>query len=468
MSQHTHLLSPLDQHAPRVYTRMALIFPVTDYEPAISNLQDALSKTCSQLPFLKGKVFEKGADDRRQAYITWNSGDPGPQLEEIPEPEGIPSYEILRQDRSPLPAGIFPKVVPRAEAGFEAPVLAASYTKIDGGLVICIAAYHKVLDGGGYGEILRVLAENTRTSHADGVTGGLDADDILMRRERLQGGLPEMPKHVRSLDFDEILKHHPEYSLKSRQSQLHGAAAPGTPKAGAGVNKVIAFSKQKLDLIRAALSDKLPARQLTVNNILTAIIWTSVTYVRTLRAEQPISTTSKMDFSVSGRRFLGPAMIDPPYLGNCLGYALTERPLDELSFIPSLDTIERLVPTIKAIATATGHLSTDFMYEIIELPNKNPDLTDLIPSWFLYGPLDLHFTSWAQIGIYDLDFGPHIGRPQYMRTVVSEFEGIVTFLPRKRVEEGNESIEASVLLKAEDMERLSSDEAWRSWLFKDE
>ncbi|KAF2108937.1 hypothetical protein BDV96DRAFT_586914 [Lophiotrema nucula] len=467
MVEKTFVLSPFDQHGPRIYSRFALVFPVTDYDAAVSDLEQALLKTCNQLPFLKGKAFEK-SEDRGQTYVTYSNEDPAPQFREIPAPDGFPSYKELQSNRAPFSLGVFGTPVPKADAGFEAPVLAASYTKIHGGgLVVCILTYHKVMDGGGYGEVLRAIAENTRGSAL-----GIDPEDIPKRRGRLLGGMLQVPERVQGLEFDEILRRHPEYALKSRlAAAVHGGAAAGTPKPGTGINRVFAFSKLRIDFIKAKLADKLPARWLTVNNILTALIWASITHIRTTRAENPVSsaTISKMDFSVSGRRLLGPTVSSEPYLGNCLGYALTEAAVDKLAFIPSESTVDRLEPVITSIASASDKLTADHMYEIIQLSDTNPDLTDLVPSWFFYGPADLHFTSMAGVGLYDLDFGPNLGKPQYVRSAMVKFDGVVMMLSRRRVpeSEGDEAIEVSILLKEEDMERLAADEAWRSWLVQD-
>ena len=471
MPEQTFVLSPLDHHGPRVYIRFALVFPVIDYEPAIFDLQEALRRTCDQLPFLKGRVYETGSENRGETYITYNDESVPPRFGEIRAPEGFPSYKQLQFDRDPFPIHVFGTPVPKADAGFEAPVLVANYTKIDGGLVVCILAYHKIMDGGGYGEILRAISENTRSSEA-GTAAGIHPGDIFERRERLLGGSLQVPQHVQALDFDEILRRHPEYALKSKQNIVHGGAAAGTPKPGTGVNVVFGFSKHRIELIKKNLAGKLPAKWLTVNNILTALIWASITNVRTTRAENPVqASTSKMDFSVSGRRLLGPTVSGAPYLVNCLGYALTELTVDKLAFIPSESTIERLEPVVASIASASDRLTVDHMYELVQLSDTNPNLTDLVPSWFFYGGADLHFTSMAGVGLYDLDFGPHLGKPQYVRSAKIKFDGVCMMLPRKRVfeDEGevDEAIEVSILLKDEDMERLIKNEAWRSWLVQD-
>lgn len=469
-AQQTHVLSPLDQHGPKVYTRMAIIFECTDYEGAIADLQKALSATCDQIPFLKGKVSEKGIDERKQSYITWNPSDLAPQFQERPATDGTPSYKELQFNRTPFPPEIFPNPVPMGQVAPDgAPVLAASYTKIEGGLVMCVVTYHKVIDGSGYSNLLRVLSNNCRHSGFVTSSSPPDPEEIPKRRERIVGTKSRLPQETQNLDFEALLERHPEYCLKSRKTKAEAAGVAGAPKYGAGTNAVFAFSRQRLDSIKASLKDKLPSKYLTVNNILTALIWTSITHIRNTRPEGPLAAkTSKMDYSV-GYRGLIPSLKTPDYLGNALGYALAELPIEQIAFIPNENTVEKLGAIISHIAEASDHLTAEHVAEIVQLSDKNPDLSDIGPSWFFGGPGDLHFTSWAQVGIYDLYFGPRLGEPKYMRSAFMKFNGVVTMLPRRRVpeEQGDEAIEVSVLLREDDMARLAGDEAWKSWLVKE-
>ncbi|KAH7372297.1 transferase [Pyrenochaeta sp. MPI-SDFR-AT-0127] len=463
-SRQEFALSPLDQHGPKLYTRMALVFPVTDYEPAIAVLQAALEKTCDQFPYLKGSVSEKDLSERKQSFLIVSPSDATPRFEERPAPSAVSSYPELRTNRTPFPPEIFPSPALTTSGS---PVLGASYTKIEGGLVVCIVTNHKVIDGTGYSEILRILAHNARIRASESTipTGSPDPDEIHRRRLRILGGKTEVPKDVMDLTFEEMLARHPEYTLKSKKIAEKAAGVVGTLDAGTGTNKVFAFSGSKIEAVKHTLADKLPSRYLTVNNILTAIIWASITHVRATRPEGALNTTtSKMDYSVSGRRLVGASLLDPPFLGNAICYAQAEKAIKSLSFSPFSDKVEALIPTIDAIASASDHLTASHMASLVHLSDTNPDLSDMTMSWLFNGPGDLHFISWAQVGVYELDFGSSIGRPGYMRSAFMKLNGVVTFLPRRRADRDKEEIEVSVLLREDDMERLAGDAAWRSWL----
>ncbi|KAF2278851.1 uncharacterized protein EI97DRAFT_431099 [Westerdykella ornata] len=444
---------------------MALVFPVTEYEAAIEELQKALEKTCQQLPYLKGKVIDKGLEQRKESYIVWEEGASSPHFQERVAPEGLPSYKQLQFDRTPFPPSLWvtPPVSPEGTPG-----LGATYTRIEGGLVVCIVTYHKVVDGIGYSHLLRVLADNARGKPSQGP----DPDEISHRRARILGGNAEVSEQVRKLDFESLLERHPEYTLRSRRAV--GGVVPLGPKIGPqyGTNKVFAISGQKVDAVKAALLGRLPPQALTVNNILTALIWTTITYIRKTRSSNPVvAKTSKMDFPISARRVVGPSLLDPPFMGNAICYGITELPFDDIAFIPTEETIGRLLPIINAIANAGAHINADHVAELVRISDLNPDLSDIMPSWlFDYGPGDMHFISWAQVDIYDLDFGDRLGNPRYMRSAFLEMDGLVCQLPRRRVKEGQgekEVFEVSFVLKAEDLQRLERSEYWQSWLVQD-
>ena len=70
-AQHSYLLSPLDQLMPATYNRVILTFTTkVDQTAAIDALRSGLEATCSQLPYLKGRVIAQ--QDGRLA-ISWNN-----------------------------------------------------------------------------------------------------------------------------------------------------------------------------------------------------------------------------------------------------------------------------------------------------------------------------------------------------------------------------------------------------------
>lgn len=478
------LLSPLDQHAPRVYTRMALVFPVTNYTSAIETLQGALAATCEQLPYLKGHVVEEGLSLRKQSFLILDPTSPPPHFIETIAPAGMPRYSDLVTNKKPFPPEVFPEPMsPGSPTRNPVPVLGASYTKIDGGLIMCIATFHKVVDGSGYSEVLKLLAANARGEGTEWLTSGRgpSPDEITTRRQRILGGRSDVSEAFKGLAFEAMLGRHPEYTLKSKiyHSQVNGHAngakgASGSPEvkgvpqaSAANSNRVFSFSEAKIQQVKDSLSDKLPSKALTVNNILTAIIWPSITHIRATRSQDPLkASVSRIDSPVSGRQLVGKTLQSPPFIGNAIGYAQTEALVSELSFSPSFKNVEKLVPIIKLVSDSTASLTASSIESQVHLSDKNPDLSNITQTWLLNGPGDLHFISWAQIAVYELDFGPTLGKPGFMRKAFMRLGGVVNFLPRRRDGDSNGAMDVSVMLREDDMNRLGDDPAWNSWLFE--
>lgn len=74
------------------------------------------------------------------------------------------------------------------------------------------------------------------------------------------------------------------------------------------------------------------------------------------------------------------------------------------------------------------------------------------------------FSSGAGLDVYDVDFGPLLGKPELIRRPWVECkdgasEGIGYFMPKKR----DGSVDVLMCLREEDWESLGRDEVWRSF-----
>src|ERR1700733_11902392 len=95
-AQHSCLLSPLDQLMPVTYNRVILTFTTeADQTATINALRSGLEATCSQLPYLKGRV---SAQEGGRLAISWSEQDTTPHFQEIGRPSDIPTYAQLKQE----------------------------------------------------------------------------------------------------------------------------------------------------------------------------------------------------------------------------------------------------------------------------------------------------------------------------------------------------------------------------------
>jgi hypothetical protein len=168
-AQHYCLLSPLDQVMPVTYSRVFLAFacPSASHTAAVAALEKGLEEVCSRLPYLKGRVCNTEEQGGRLT-ISWSEHDPiGSiiQLEYSTDGKTL-SYTQLKLEglslhhlsRSLCPvAGWVAASFPHGNA----PVLAASYTRLDGGLFVCLCVHHNVMDGTGLGRIISLWGQST-------------------------------------------------------------------------------------------------------------------------------------------------------------------------------------------------------------------------------------------------------------------------------------------------------------------
>ena len=182
-----------------------------------------------------------------------------------------------------------------------------------------------------------------------------------------------------------------------------------------------------------------------------------------------------MGFAVDGRRVLGFSDWKPGYLGNVNLFGLAELPVAELQISTAiaddqgvLEIALNLQPAISAIAAATSRITASSIVEVLSLVEQSPIVSDIIPGWDAFFGPDLSVTSWANMGVYDLDFGAFLGKPDFLRVPAAKIDGLVIILPRRRREQLGENlsdvrdeevIEVMVYLREDDLEHLVKSEA---------
>ena len=446
---------------------------------------EGLRKTYLQAPYLKGNVYSETQESNRLC-IEWSDDDQGPDLQEIDVPDDMPSYSTLKNERAPLhlfqarmcPVDVKPD---HSTADSRAAVFAASFSRLDGGLIVCVCVHHNVMDGTGVGFLIGVLANNTR-SDALNESSHIEPAEPLTRLTRLLGFAASTFGSHDILSRDDLVSRHPEFAFPSTSSSSpSNAAVPKqTPKA---TSRIFAFPASRIDAAKSLLSSVMKPELLTTYNILSTLAWSCITRIRSLRVKASVSRR-KLGFAINGRKHLGKELLDQPYLGNVNLFGLAILPdsgLDAASKCiyshqqgtPSVENLRELIPVICAVSSAVSRVSSSYIAEVISLVEATPNVLDISPGWSAWNGPDLTLTSWANLGLYECDFGDGIGRPEFVRVPYAEFDGLVIILPRcrakgaERVEsEGqpkDEMIEMVVMLSRDDMEALERDEVWRSW-----
>ncbi len=469
MAEKTAVLSPVDQLMPRTYTRVFLVWPVADEDAAdaVTRLSLGLAALFRRLPYLGGRVSQRPDRGNRLA-VSWFTEAAEPELAEVAAPADMPAYDDLARTNAPLHRFTrtlcLVHVIP---PDVDAPVFAASYTRLDGGLLLCYAVHHAAMDGAGVAELAGLWAACCRGGDAGAVPPLPDANEPTHRSARLQSAAGEGTPVTATLA--ELLHRCPQYRLLSA-----GAPQVLPSPLPASTSRLFRFSASKLVRTRDMLGETAGGeRQLTTNNILTAIIWACVTRVRLARSP-PSDGTSRLGFAVDGRRRLGDDFGAGRYLGNVNMYGLAEVPLATLqsasryAFMPSSGPPRSgqcrsdFAAVVDAFAAAVARITRPVIAEVLSLVDQAPDVTDLGPGWRPFHGLDLSLTSWANQAYYVCEFGAPLGRPAFVRVPFAEYDGLAIVLPRRR--DGDDGkLDVVLFLNADDIIALESDGSWNSW-----
>lgn len=174
-----------------------------------------------------------------------------------------------------------------------------------------------------------------------------------------------------------------------------------------------------------------------------------------------------MIMAVNGRRRIDPnfSPLDNPYLGNVILYASAQRSFDFLE--RAADSPRELARICNTIAQSYGpaKINPQQIANVFELGRRSRDGGTIFPGWDLFNHKDLSITSWADLDLYQMDWGSDLGQPEFVRFPTSAADGVCIVLPRRRGESrcGSQCvIEVVVMLKEEHMEALTADSLWQS------
>ncbi|OOF98729.1 hypothetical protein ASPCADRAFT_42102 [Aspergillus carbonarius ITEM 5010] len=423
-------LTPLDMLMPRTYIRVLLVFPKANPTLAVTqNLQHGLDRLSKQVPWLSGRIFLSTPTQPNPSPEIRSTRGTTPTL--INKGSIRASYATLSSQGMPikaLPSDIWP--VPNIIDPLSTtpdPVFATSFFRFaDQGMGLCICIHHNATDATGFSEIVHRWARNIANP-------------------------------------DTLFARHPEYS--PHPPTMPTEYPPCT-------SKLFTISLHWLTILKVLLRKHTPHpdKQPTTHTILCALLWTTITRIRTHRSPALKTKPSNLITAVNARPRLfltnpHPNQNQTPYLSNTILYGQTTHPAKTLATADE-DPIRSLATICELISEShsPSRINSRFVAEVYRLVE---DRGELFPGWDLFHSRDLVITSWANLGVYGVEFGGGIGRPRFVRVECGEADGVVVVLPRRRgvvqgvkEEEEEEGVEVVVMLRADDMEGLEADEMW--------
>lgn len=455
-------LTPLDMLMPRTYIAALLTFKTTESVSTITQpLQRGLDRLCKQLPWLSGHVLPTNVAPSRKPGIEvrWeanghlpvvaNRGSVSARYESL-SAAGMPPTSIP-EDVWPVPSMIDDALFPTG-----APVLAASVFQFsDGhGVGLCVCMHHNAVDATGFAEVLRLWAQNL--SEAPAFCSPTMGEG---RVNRLSRALAPDLNTAPAVPLNALIASHPEFSTSP--PALPTSFDPCTCR-------LFNISLRQINAVKERIAEHTLAKPST-NSVLCALLWSAITRVREQRNPALASETSQLVTAIDGRRQLGKDFSSPetPYLGNIVTYALARQAVASLSTSVQSDLGRALASLCDSIAQAQSAARDSFRHvsEAYNLADRIDDYKKIFPGWDLFGSRDLTITSWANLDMYSLDFGPQLNKPHFVRVRAAQADGVGLILPRRSASGATgvpgEVLDVMLMLRKDDMDALEQDTMWK-------
>lgn len=292
----------------------------------------------------------------------------------------------------------------------------------DGGLAVGVNMSHTLLDGEGmftfmkvWGEFYRGVAKENRTKVCH--------DRALLNGRGIGPVLP-----------------HPEFKLKQAPAPATTPAASAPTAFPTTTQHVFHISPEQMKQIKAAAMESLSESDgyVSTTDALTALFIILISQARGHGKDVKFTT------GVNARKRFSPPL-PANYAGNVISNAFSAYEAQELETL-SPSAIGNIA---KRVRQSILQRDETFLRDAIEFLTSQENLSDvLVGTDFFFGP-DLMFTSWANFGMYDADFGAHpwyVGVPK-----LPICDGMMIFMEGIR---GAEGLDLVVLLEENAMARL--------------
>lgn len=445
-------LGPIDELPQlRTYTILLLGFPLedaVDQAEVMHRLQSATDTLVDKFPFLAGYTTIREADEEKVNATKHMSGKDANKVTVTHNniSELFPSYQTYKTANAPT-SMLDGRMVAEGE-GFPAkstgsildPCLRIRANFVSGGLLLTFSLIHNVGDGNSLGQLIKMFAIACRgdnISKADVEAGNVDR----------QGSIPSLRPHELQSDHSNML-------VKGAGASDH-ATADGHMDQDT-VNPIcwayFHISRDKLAELKAEASPNVSkdSDYLTVstNDAFTALIWRAITTARLQRLE-PDGKTMLMR-AINSRRKL-----DPPLPAETIQNVITATyTVFNLRDVPTLPLRTLASQLRKDLHGIDDHHVRSVMTFIRSTKDKNS-----IGFGASCTPKDVVVSSFANFPVYG-DYGSLLGKPEFARRpTLLPADGLVYIMPRNP----DGSLEATISIREDDMERMRTDDKWNHY-----
>lgn len=445
-------LTPNDQIMDKVYVNFVLCFALpksASSQETYGELKGGLALTLSEIPFIGGVVAPgDGKSGRYQIKIDQGYGVRFGFRDFATTATFGYSYEELRRARFPgsvmdakklSPFGWLPTSTTPA-------VMGAQANFFTGGVLLTISVIHLACDAHGIAEIIKAWAKNSNSLQAP-IPPARSMDRMTLMKGQSGADI---------IDFA-------EYRVLENQKDMPQGKVDVAKAAPPIEYSIFHFSPAHLAQLKRSASSPDPEDPwISTNDALCAFIWHHISLARGLSSppHSPSHHHHPLMFTVAvdGRHRFSPPL-DSSYLGNAAFICpIVSQVSSVVSSPPSSPS--SLYALASHIRTEITNFDDAKMRGIIALVDSTPFVTDLKLARIADPGRDLAVSSWADMGLYGLEWGAGMGKPECVRVPAlpaeMRFPGWIRVFPRLR----DGGLEVMMGLEVGTTERLRADEAW--------
>ncbi|KAL6799542.1 transferase family domain-containing protein [Trichoderma sp. SZMC 28013] len=396
-TQELSQLSPLEWVMPRSFISQIFCFPSTNsriYEV----LRDGLAGTLADVPYLASKIV---ARTHPKGSVALSS--PCDSLDDLFRVNDLATtvdYNDLKTGgfRPSLFDGLdlFSADLNAAKTS-PSPVFRAVLSLVKGGCLLGVSLNHSTADITAFGSLLKIWASNCRTGSSEDV-----------QFSRLWLDRTAIANSSRHAPADAPLLLHKEDSSPS--SQPSKPVEIGTT--------FFRYSAESLKSLKAEVNEHLPdgTSWVSTSDILTALLWGSAIFSEFSDDNNDISNdVCSMRIAVNCRSRYNPPL-PKNYLGAAFGVSLvTAKKVDLMNIGRSSGetySISAIANVAAAVRQSVNVIDEDKMNTIIKHLSVQEDVTGLK---LCEQPASVSIVSWADEGVYELDWGNELGHCEVVR-----------------------------------------------------
>ncbi len=187
---------------------------------------------------------------------------------------------------------------------------------------------------------------------------------------------------------------------------------------------------------------------LSTNDAVVTLLWQRLSVARAKRLGPDTKTT--LIRAMNARRA---AKVSNNYLGHLVACTWTPLPMSAVADSP-------LSSTAVEVRKSLNEIDYHHVRSLVTQIHAEKDKTTFGYEATMNPETDIMLSSWAELGTYQCDFGPLLGKPGFVRRpLLTECQSLGYFMPR--TDEGDIALEIS--LAPEDAKALVEDAVWMEY-----